>query len=137
MPERYAHLGEFSDLVTLLEGKHPFCLIALPGPETQQRVRETLAFPELDEAPSEVHVRKRWERDGVAGEAISWSDLGHVQKRGCSDLPESRTHSRASWLYTITAASNSLGRRRSPMGQLVPNLVSGRFDPLSARETHL
>src|SRR5665811_242736 len=73
MPERFAHLGEFSDLVALLEGKRPFCPIADPGPETQQRVRESLSFSEPDDAPSDVQVLKRWEHEGVAGEVVTWT----------------------------------------------------------------
>ena len=47
--------------------------LAQPGPATQQRIRETLGFGAGDEQPQDVRVEAQWTRDGVAGEALSWS----------------------------------------------------------------
>jgi len=47
--------------------------VAYPGPETQRRVREVLGFCCGPEPALDVQVTARWEADGVAGEAVSWS----------------------------------------------------------------
>jgi dienelactone hydrolase len=73
MTERYAHLGPFSDLVDAVAAQQPRFPLALPGPGTQARVREALAFEEAASEPVDVRVEERWEADGVAGEAVSWS----------------------------------------------------------------
>ncbi len=73
MPHSFKHLGGFSDLVDAARQQRPLFPHAPPGPETQRRIREVLGFCEGQEMPQDVRVDDRWERDGVAGEAISWS----------------------------------------------------------------
>ena len=73
MTKTYQHLGSFSDLVNEANRQHSLFPIAQPGPATQQRIRETLGFAGGDEQPQEVRVEQTWERDGVRGEALSWS----------------------------------------------------------------
>lgn len=73
MSETYQHLGPFSDWVAAARALRPLYPPAAPGGETQRRVREVLGFTNGAEMPREVRTDARWERDGVAGEAVSWS----------------------------------------------------------------
>jgi dienelactone hydrolase len=69
----YTHLGAFSDWVAAAaqnDRPHP---TAQPGAATQQRIREVLGMAGWPEHPREVTVGRRWERDGVEGEEVSWS----------------------------------------------------------------
>ncbi len=66
----YRHLGCYSDLVAACRPLYPR---ARPGKETQRRLREILAFAPGAETPRHVQHGRRWIRDGVAGEEISWS----------------------------------------------------------------
>lgn len=73
MSDTFRHLGEFSDLVAAARkqyGERPW---AKPGPETQARVRECLRFSLGAEQPQQVRLERTWEKDGVAGELLSWS----------------------------------------------------------------
>ena len=73
MSDTFKHLGEFSDLVAAARkqyGERPW---AKPGPETQARVRECLRFSLGAEQPQQVRLERTWEKDGVAGELLSWS----------------------------------------------------------------
>lgn len=70
--QTYQHLGAFSDWPWA--GKTGlFVPTAMPGPETQQHVRQVLGFGLGTEQPLAVASEGNWERDGVAGEAVSWS----------------------------------------------------------------
>src|SRR5512136_1138570 len=73
MSQHYQHLGVFSDWVQAAREKQPLFPLAPPGPETQRRVREVLGFCNGPEVPQGVQVEARWERDGLAGEEVSWS----------------------------------------------------------------
>ena len=69
----FTDLGIFSDLVDAARRSHPVLPLAPPGPETQAAVHAALSFkPSLAE-PQAVAVERTWERDGVAGEHVSWS----------------------------------------------------------------
>lgn len=68
----FQHLGPFSDWVDAARRSHPLFPNAPPGPETQAAVRETLAFAPGPAEPQDVQIGRSWERDGIAGEAISW-----------------------------------------------------------------
>jgi dienelactone hydrolase len=69
----YAHLGIYSDLVAAAGGTGALFPSAPPGPQTVQAVRESLNFSGLPEQPRDVQIEQCWERDGIAGEVISWS----------------------------------------------------------------
>ena len=69
----FNHLGVYSDWVEAARALQPLCPVAPPGPETQNRFREVLGFCNRAEDVHDVQVEARWERDGVAGEAVSWS----------------------------------------------------------------
>ena len=73
MTTLYKDLGPFSDWVAEAERQHHPFPMAHPGPETQQRVRDSLGFCNGIETPREVKLEQSWERDGVAGERVSWS----------------------------------------------------------------
>lgn len=72
MTQHYQHLGIFSDWVDAARAQQPLYPMAHPGLETQQRVREVLGFCIGDETPREVRTERRWERDGLIGEEVSW-----------------------------------------------------------------
>ncbi len=73
MADDYQHLGVFSDWVRAANDMRSLYPVAPPGAETQGRVREVLGFCRAEETPADVQVERRWERNGVAGEAVSWS----------------------------------------------------------------
>jgi dienelactone hydrolase len=69
----YRHLGVYSDLVDAAKRQRPLYPVARPGEATQAKVRERLGFCSGPEAPLNVQMHARWERDGVEGELVSWS----------------------------------------------------------------
>ena len=69
----YTHLGPFSDLVDAARRSRPVPLPAPPGPATQRAVLDALSFAPGPAQPQAVAVERTWERDGVAGEEVSWS----------------------------------------------------------------
>ncbi len=71
--KHYKHLGQFSDLVAAAQHQQPLYPMARPGRETQRKVREALGFCEQPAVPLNTRVDATWERDGVTGEALSWS----------------------------------------------------------------
>jgi dienelactone hydrolase len=73
MTTPYQHLGIFSDWVDEARRQGPLYPHAAPGPETRARLRDVLGFCNGPESPLNVHVEKQWEKDGLAGEEISWS----------------------------------------------------------------
>ena len=73
MSQTYHHLGIFSDWVEAANKVHPFCPVAPPGKETQDKIRHCLGFTGGDESPRAVQVEQRWQKDGLIGETISWS----------------------------------------------------------------
>jgi dienelactone hydrolase len=73
MARTYQHLGVFSDWVAAANKAHPLYPVASPGEATQQRVRELLGFRFENERPRAVKVERRWQRDGLLGEEVSWS----------------------------------------------------------------
>lgn len=72
-PQGFAHLGPYSDLVDAARAMRPLFRSAPPGQATRQRAREVLSFTLGDEMPLEVGTGRTWIRDGVRGEAVSWS----------------------------------------------------------------
>ena len=73
MPDHYHDLDIFSDWVEEARGQGQLFGPAHPGPETQALVREALGFCSGPEAPLGVRVERRWEREDIAGEEVSWS----------------------------------------------------------------
>lgn len=73
MSQPYRHLGIFSDWVEEARRQGRLYPEAAAGRETQQLVRAVLGFCNGPETPQDVQVEARWERDGVAGEEVSWS----------------------------------------------------------------
>lgn len=64
------HLGVYSDLIAAAQ---PIYTFALPGADTQSKVREVLGWCDRPEQAREVRVERTWVKDGVAGEELSWS----------------------------------------------------------------
>ena len=73
MTAPYQHLGPFSDLVAAAQTRRDLYPPAAPGAATCQQIRNVLGFIGADEQPQAVRGEDRWERDGVVGEALSWS----------------------------------------------------------------
>jgi hypothetical protein len=73
MMARYQHLGIFSDWVEAARNQSELYPVAPPGAQTQRRVKEVLGFCGGPESPLNVQVGECWEKDGLRGEAISWS----------------------------------------------------------------
>ena len=73
MPAVYQHLGEYSDWVPAAGRMGSLYSVAEPGAETRRRVCDVLGFCQGEELPQAVQVERRWERDGLAGEEVSWS----------------------------------------------------------------
>lgn len=73
MPEYFKHLGIFSDWVDAARQQHSLYPVAVPGPRTQELIRETLGSCHTDESPSEVRIEREWQKDGLIGQEVSWS----------------------------------------------------------------
>jgi dienelactone hydrolase len=73
MQKKYQHLGSYSDIVAEAQRQDLVFPLAHPGRETQEKVRQVLGWNRLPDSPPEVQVEKRWERDGLDCEQISWS----------------------------------------------------------------
>ena len=73
MTQQYQHLDIFSDWVEEACKQQALYQRVAPGPEAQRHVREELGFCAGPETPLNVRIEPRWERDGVNGEAVSWS----------------------------------------------------------------
>lgn len=69
----YTHLGAFSDWVAAAARNERPQPIAQPGAATQHRIRVILGMAGWPDQPHEVAVGRRWERDGVEGEEVTWS----------------------------------------------------------------
>ncbi len=67
------HLGPFNDWQEEAMRQRALFPVAYPGPQTRQRVKEVLGFCCGPEPALDVRSEGTWERDGVAGEAVSWS----------------------------------------------------------------
>ena len=73
MTQNYQYLGVFSDWVEEARRQQALFPVASPGPETQRRVRDVLGFTSGMEQPRDLRTEQCWERDGLVGEAVSWS----------------------------------------------------------------
>jgi dienelactone hydrolase len=71
--QTYHHLGVYSDLVDEANRHVPLYPLAKPGRSTQQKVREVLGWCDRPETPIDVQIEGEWEKDGLCGQAISWS----------------------------------------------------------------
>jgi dienelactone hydrolase len=68
-----AHLGPFSDLPPVAIRANKLWPRMTPGATTSRRFLEALHFNPWNPTPMKLRVDKRWSRDGLHGEAISWS----------------------------------------------------------------
>ena len=94
MANDLAHLGIYSDWAELAKQQTEFYPVANPGEATRRRIREMLGFAELPPVAENARVEATWERDGLAGEEISWS-VGYGPK----------THA---WILKPTGANRRL-----------------------------
>jgi len=94
MNNHYQHLGIYSDIVLKARTQGPLYPTALPGKETQLKVREVLGWCDHPEEPAEVCLEKTWDQDGLIGEELSWS-VGYGP----------RTHA---WFFKPAGASGPL-----------------------------
>ena len=72
MNPTYQHLGAYSDIVDAAQTQGPVYPMAAPGKETQKKVRQVLGW---NQSPDNIDLRieKRWQRDGLDCEQLSWS----------------------------------------------------------------
>jgi dienelactone hydrolase len=71
--KNFAHLGNYSDIVAEAARQGTLLPLAKPGIETQRQVRQVLGWCDLPEEPLDLRQEHTWEKDGVAGAALSWS----------------------------------------------------------------
>jgi dienelactone hydrolase len=94
LAKNFKHLGIFSDIVAEAGRQGPLLPLANPGMETQLKVRQALGWCDLPEEPLDLRQEHTWEKDGVSGEALSWS---------CGYGPRT-----AAWLLKPTGATGAL-----------------------------
>lgn len=70
---QYTHLGEYSDWVDEANRQRRLYPSMSPGEATRKMLRELIGFSSQDEIPLDLRIERRWEKDGVAGEELSWS----------------------------------------------------------------
>ena len=71
--KQYQDLGVYSDLVTAAHKAHALFPEAKPGKKTMRQFLDWLGFDPGPAEPKQLRVERRWERDGIVGEALSWS----------------------------------------------------------------
>ncbi len=69
----YTHLGEYSDWVGQAQRQADLYPAMQPGEETRRKIRDLLGFAQLEERALDLRSERRWEKDGLSGEEISWS----------------------------------------------------------------
>ncbi|RMF01137.1 MAG: acetylesterase [Chloroflexi bacterium] len=92
MSKKYQHLGIFSDWVAAAQQEQKLWPAAEPGPETQRRFRQVLGFTNRPDTPVDVKTEQRWERDGLAGQVVSWSVGYGPRTRAWVLKPAGATH---------------------------------------------
>ena len=73
MAEHFRHLGVYSDWVEAAKSQVDLYPVASPGVQTRRHIRDALGFAGQEPWPREVRIEAAWERDGLAGEEVSWS----------------------------------------------------------------
>ena len=73
MAKDLAHLGVYSDWVDAAKRQTELYPMAPPVEATRRRIRDVLGFASLTPVAQNARVEATWERDGLAGEEISWS----------------------------------------------------------------
>src|SRR5689334_1578730 len=69
----YRDLGPFADLAPLAMKANRLFPRVKPGKVASRKFLKALNFEPREAKPLEVRSEGTWERDGVAGEALSWS----------------------------------------------------------------
>lgn len=84
MDRNYTHLGVFSNIVAEAHAHQKLFPLALPGPETQKKVRESLGWCDSPEEPIGVRVERTWERMACAAKRFHgrW-DMDRARWHGC------------------------------------------------------
>ena len=73
MAKHYKDLGIYSDIAAAAGRSRKLYPTVKPGKATQKLVKEFLHFEPGPLVPKSLKVEKRWTRDGVDGELLSWS----------------------------------------------------------------
>ena len=73
MTQYYEHLGIFGDLVEEARCQGPLVSPRRARPGDANAGARVLGFCRRPEMPLDVRLEQRWERDGLAGEELSWS----------------------------------------------------------------
>ena len=67
------HLGIYSDWVEAAKKQAGLYPLAFPAEETRRLIRNILGFSNPTPVAEHAQIETTWKRDGLAGEAISWS----------------------------------------------------------------
>jgi dienelactone hydrolase len=67
------HLGIYSNWIETANRQADLYPLASPGEETRRRIRTLLGFSNAPPVAEHVCIENTWKRDGLTGEAISWS----------------------------------------------------------------
>jgi dienelactone hydrolase len=73
MVKDLAHLGLYSDWVDAAKRQAELYPVAPPGEATRRRIHDMLGFTGLAPVAGNTRVEATWERDGLAGEEVTWS----------------------------------------------------------------
>ena len=116
MGEKLQHLGPFSDWLPFSQREQPLYAGPGNGSLTVVQVRQILGTA-ADGAPVDARVEQSWQRDGVAGEEVSWS-VGYGPRTHAWLLapPPALAHGQAYLPSMITGSSNFSEKRRSLIG---------------------
>ncbi|HEX6566113.1 MAG TPA: hypothetical protein VF020_17615 [Chthoniobacterales bacterium] len=68
-----SHLGIYSDWVEAAQKQAALYPVAAPGEETRRQIRNMLGFSNIAPVAENVQIETTWKRNGLIGEAISWS----------------------------------------------------------------
>src|ERR1700739_4216668 len=67
------HPGIYSNWIETANRQADLYPLASPGEETRRRIRTLLGFSNAPPVAEHVCIENTWKRDGLTGEAISWS----------------------------------------------------------------
>jgi len=66
-------LGSYSDWIEAANRQAGLYPLALPGEETRRKISNLLGFSDAAPVADQTRIEASWKRNGLAGEAISWS----------------------------------------------------------------
>ncbi len=139
MPEHYQHLGVYSDWVDAAQRQAPLFPIAAAGRGHPAARAGDVGLRQRRRSPAQRAGGAALDagRPEPARKSPGRSALARAPTPMCSSPPTLPVRCRGSWRSTITAASSTMARRRSPM--VLPGAAPGlgEFRALLLRRTRL